>query len=158
MNASDLFPPSEYLRSEDVEAAGGELQYTIKAASRKEYDGENGAKEVKGVLIFNETPKKLTINATNTKTLVAMYGGQNIDTAWVGKNVILFVDPHVQYAGKEVKGIRVRLIDPKQDAITAFWIEARKRGFTQQDGLDHLKEFGGDFPKALDALVVANPF
>jgi hypothetical protein len=28
MNASDLFPPSEYLKSEDIEEAGGEMQLT----------------------------------------------------------------------------------------------------------------------------------
>ena len=134
------------------------MQLTIKGISAKDYDREDGTKDRKGVLSFQEIEKKLTINSTNTKTLASMYGDKNIDTAWIGKTVTLFVDPHVQYAGKEVKGIRIRLLDAKQDAITAFWTEARKRGFTQQDGLDHLKEFNGDFAQALDALVVANPF
>jgi len=58
----------------------------------------------------------------------------------------------VKYGTKIVKGLRVRVIDPKQDAITAFWTEARKMGFTQQEGLDHLKQFGGDFGKALEGL------
>ena len=74
------------------------------------------------------------------------------------RSVLLYVDPNVKYGGKVVKGIRIRLIDEKQDYITAFWAEARKRGFTQQDGVDHVKEFSGDFKKALDALLVENPF
>jgi hypothetical protein len=103
-------------------------------------------------LSFSELPKKLTVNTTNTKTLVAMYGGKDIDTAWIGKTVILFVDPHVQYAGKEVKGIRVRLVDEKQDAVTAFWKFAREMGFTPEEGRKHLAQFNGDFVEALAAL------
>jgi len=81
-----------------------------------------------------------------------MFGGQNIDTAWVGKTITLFVDHNVKYGSKIVSGLRIRLIDPKQDAVTAFWTAARKMGLTQQEGLDHVKECGGDFEKALVAL------
>lgn len=158
MNASDLFPPSEYLKSEDIENAGGEMQLTITGIGVKDYDREDGTKDRKGVMTFAEVDKKLTINSTNNKTLIAMYGGKDIDKVWIGKPVILYVDPHVQYAGKEVKGIRIRLIDKNQDFITAFWAEARKRGFTQQDGLDHLKEYAGNFENALQALLSSNPF
>ena len=158
MNASDLFPPSEYLKSEDIETNGGEMQLTISGISVKDYEREDGTKDRKGILSFVEIEKRMTLNATNNKVLVAMYGGKDIDKTWLGKSVILYVDPHVQYAGKEVKGIRIRLIDTKQDLITAFWSEARKRGFTQQDGLDHLKAFNGDFAKALEALTASNPF
>jgi len=157
MDAKDLFPPSEYLKSEDVEDEGGEMQLTVRGVSIKEYEEDDGAKTRKGLLSFVETEKKLALNATNNKTMCAMFGDKDIDKNWLGKAIVLFVDPHVQYAGKEVKGIRIRLIDPKQDVITAFWMEARKRGFTQQDGRDHLKEFGGDFEKALQALL-ADPF
>lgn len=152
MNANDLFPPSEYLRSEDIEAAGGEMQLTTKGISVKEYEEDDGAKTRKGVLTFVETDKKLTLNVTNNKILCAMFGDKDIDKAWIGKVIILYVDPHVQYAGKEVKGIRIRLIDPKADAVTAYWTAARKLGFTQQDGLEHLKEFDNDFEKALAGL------
>lgn len=158
MNANDLFPESEYLKPEDVEASGGELQLTVKGVDRKEYEEDDGTKTRKGILSFAETEKKLTLNVTNTKIMVAMFGEKDIDKTWIGKSIILWVDPHVQYAGKEVKGLRIRLIDPKQDAITEFWTEARKRGFTQQDGLDHLKEFNNDFKLALEALVGNNPF
>jgi hypothetical protein len=157
MNANDLFPPSKFLKSEDIEDSGGEMQLTVKGVSIKEYEEDDGGKTRKGLLGFVEIEKELALNATNTKTMCAMFGDKDIDKVWLGKTITLFVDPHVQYAGKEVKGIRIRLIDPKQDVITAFWTEARKRGFTQQDGRDHLKEFGGDFTKALDALL-ANPF
>jgi hypothetical protein len=157
MNANDLFPPSEYLKSEDVEASGGELTYTIKGIARKEYEEDDGTKSVKGVLTFNEVDKKLTLNVTNTNALIAMYGKENIDTAWIGKTVILFVDPNVKYGGKMVKGLRIRIMDEKQDAITTFWSKARALGFTREEGLKHLEQFTGDFKQAIAALE-AGPF
>jgi hypothetical protein len=157
MDARELFPPSEYLKSEDIEEAGGEMQLTIKGVGFKDYDRDDGTKDRRGILSFSELPKKLTVNSTNAKTLIAMYGGKDIDKTWIGKTVILFVDPHVQYAGKEVKGIRVRLVDEKQDAITGYWSKARELGFTREEGLTHLKLFDNNFKEALDALIADQP-
>ena len=53
MNVTDLFPSSKFLKSEDVEAAGGEVTLTISKVERKEYEDE-GKKEVKGVLSFSD--------------------------------------------------------------------------------------------------------
>jgi len=64
-----------------------------------------------------------------------MFGGKDIDHAWVGKKVILYVDEHVPYAGKEVKGIRVRLIDKKADVITSFWNKTKELGMAREDDL-----------------------
>jgi hypothetical protein len=154
MDTKDLFPPSEYLRSEDIEEAGGELSLTITSVSRKEYINEdNGGKaEVKGQLTFAELEKKLALNVTNTNTLSAMFGSRDIDKVWINKIIILFVDPHVKYAGKEVKGIRIRLVDPKQDTITEYWKKSREIGLTREEGLAHLKEFNQDFAAALAGL------
>jgi hypothetical protein len=152
MNASDLFPPSEYLKSEDIEEAGGEMQLTVKGVSRKEYEEEDGTKTVKGLLTFNETSKKLSLNVTNTHAMMTMYGEKDIDRVWLGKTVILYVDPNVKNKGKIVKGLRIRLVDEKQDLVTAFWKKAREMGFTPQEGRDHLAQFAGDFKQALEAL------
>lgn len=149
MNANELFPPSEFLKSEDIDAAGGEMQLTISAVGRKEYE-ENGKRDVKGVIQFSDCPKKLTSNVTNTRVLITMFGSETDD--WIGKKIILYVDEHVQYAGKEVRGIRVRLIDAKTDLITQFWTKAREMGMTQQDGRDHLALHQGSFADALKAL------
>lgn len=156
MNANDLFPPSEYLKSEDVEEAGGEMLLTVKNVSRKEYEEDDGSKTVKGVITFQEVEKKLTLNVTNVNTMIAMFGKDNIDTAWAGKSITLYVDPNVKYGTKIVKGLRIRLVDEKQDATQAYWKKSRELGFTQKEGLEHLKQFAGDFKNALNAL--GNPF
>jgi len=151
MEASELFPPSEYLRSEDIEEAGGELELKIAAVSRMEFE-ENGQKRIKGQLSFVGNNKKLTLNATNTKALVAMYGGHNIDKEWVGKPVILYVDYHVEFQGKETKGIRIRLVDEKMDAVTEFWTKARQLGYSQDDGKKLLQQNNMDFKAAMKLL------
>jgi len=152
MDANDLFPPSQYLKSEDVDAIG-EMQLTITKVDRKEYSDEtSGKKEVKGELSFAETEKKLAINVTNTNTICAMYGRKDIDKVWLGKTITLYVDHNVPYGNKIVSGIRIRMIDPKQDSVTAFWTAARKLGMTNAEGAEHVKQFNGDFTAALAAL------
>ena len=130
---------------------GGEWELTIKSVGRREYE-KDGKMDIKGLLSFNETEKQLATNATNTRIIASMFGKTDIDKVWIGKKIILYVDEHVQYAGKEVKGIRVRLIDKKQDIITQYWAKTREMGMTQKDGLDHLAYFSKDFEKALAGL------
>ena len=150
MNVNDLFPPSEYLRSEDIEAVG-EMELTIAKVERLEFESD-GKKQTKGKLSFKENDKHLTLNVTNTNTIASMFGKENIDTEWVGKSIILYVDNNVQFGNDIVKGIRVRLIDERQQLIQAYWTKTRTLGFSQKDGQDHLAQFGGDFKKAYDAL------
>lgn len=152
MQASELFPESEYLKSEDIENAGGEMELIIASVSRKEYEENDGTKTVKGQLCFQDNKKKLALNVTNTKTLMSMYGKDNIDTAWIGKPVILYVDPHVMYAGKETRGIRIRLVDEKMDAVTAFWLRAKELGWERPDALKLLKQNNEDFEAAIKLL------
>jgi activator of HSP90 ATPase len=151
MEAKDLFSPSEYLKSEDIEEAGGELELTIASVSSIEFD-ENGQKRKKGQLCFVDTNKKLTLNSTNTKALAAMYGEHNIDKEWVGKPAILYVDYHVEFQGKETKGIRIRLVDKKMDAVTAFWTRAKELGWEKKDALRLLKDNGENFEAAIMLL------
>lgn len=151
MNVSDLFPSSKFLKSEDVEAAGGEMTLTISKVERKEYEDE-GKKEVKGVLSFVEDERQLSLNVTNTNAVVAMYGGQNIDTAWVGKKITLYVDPNVKYGTKIVKGLRVRNVSSIEVVSAEFWREVSERFLTPDEGRAILKEQGGDYKKALEVL------
>ena len=104
MNVNDLFPPSEYLRSEDIEAVG-EMELTIAKVERLEFESD-GKKQTKGKLSFKENDKHLTLNVTNTNTIASMFGKENIDAEWVGKSIILYVDNNVQFGNDIVKGIR----------------------------------------------------
>lgn len=150
MNANQLFPPSEFLKSSDIDDAGGEMDLIISKVGIKEYEGEDGRKDRKGILEFSNSPLKLTTNATNTRTLIAMFGKETDD--WIGKHIHLYVDEHVQFQGKETRGIRIRLVDKKQDAVTAYWSRARELGYSREDGLKNLQSHGGDFEAAVKTL------
>lgn len=151
MNVTDLFPSSKFLKSEDVEAAGGEITLTISKVERKEYEDE-GKKEVKGVLSFSDDERQLSLNVTNTNVLVAMYGGQDIDKTWIGKKVTLYVDPNVKYGTKIVKGLRIRNVNGIEAQMSAYWEKVAERFLSPDEGRKILKENNGDFAKALAVL------
>ena len=151
MNVTDLFPSSKFLKSEDVEAAGGEITLTVSKVERKEYEDE-GKKEVKGVLSFSDDERQLSLNVTNTNVLVAMYGGQDIDKTWVGKKVTLYVDPNVKYGTKIVKGLRIRNVNGIEAQMSAYWEKVAERFLSPDEGRKILKENNGDFSKALAVL------
>jgi hypothetical protein len=49
----------------------------------------------------------MVLNKTNGLRLEASLGGDTDD--WVGHQVTLYVDPAIQFQGKTVKGLRVRV-------------------------------------------------
>ena len=59
------------------------------------------------VLFFREYEKGLVLNTTNNNRLIAMCGSDD-DAAWRGKQVVIYVDPTVEYGGKVMGGIRLR--------------------------------------------------
>jgi hypothetical protein len=151
MDANELFNGGKFLKSEDVEAAGGEMTLTISKVERKEYE-DNGKKEVKGVLSFADDDHQLSLNVTNTNILIGMFGARNIDVAWLGKKITIYVDPNISFSGKIVKGLRIRNINAKEAASQAFWAKVSESFLSPEEGRAILKENGGDFVKALAVL------
>ena len=100
----ELFP-SPYLKHDDI--GDQDLVLTI-----SEYDFEAiglDQPEMKGVLYFEETDKKLVLNKTNAETIGGIYGKEI--TQWVGKQIALY-KTEVSFAGRTVWGVRVRLKPP----------------------------------------------
>lgn len=152
MNVTDLFPASKFLKSEDVEAAGGEVTLTISKVERKEYEDEAGKKEVKGVLSFSDDERQLSLNVTNTNVLVTMYGGNDIDKHWIGKKVTLYVDPNVKYGTKIVKGLRIRNLNSAEALSHSFWEKVTERFLTPDEGRAVLKKNNGNYAAAIEEL------
>lgn len=153
MKLSEMFP-SNLLKSQDVTDAGGEMELTIFTVEIKEFDGENG-KERKPIIVFAEDNKRMVCNKTNGNILAEMFG-DNTDQ-WLNKKITLIVQ-EVDFAGKRTPAIRIKNLNSRDALVQSYWSKTRELGFTRQDGLDHLKEFGGDFAKALEALNQSNPF
>lgn len=102
-NVNDL-KRSKYLTTKDVEPP---VLVTI-----LRYEGINVAREGaepddRYVLHFKELPKPMVLNVTNGMLLKQITGSDNFDD-WIGKQVILYNDESVMFAGEFTGGIRIR--------------------------------------------------
>lgn len=148
MKLTEMFP-SNLLKAQDVSDAGGEMELTIFNVEIKDFDGDNGAKERKPIVVFAEGDRRMVLNKTNANRLAEMFGDDT--DGWLNKKVILHVE-QTDFQGKSVPSVRVKLINSKQALIDSYWSKVREIGLSRQEGLDHLKEFGGDFTNALAGL------
>lgn len=99
----------------------GDKTFTMKKAQRGELTGSGGRKSKKPVVYFQETDKGLALNATNGKTIAAMYGVMVED--WQGKKITLYKS-RTTMGSEEVDCVRVRPQKPKGAASTFNEAEA----------------------------------
>jgi len=102
-NVNDL-KSSKFLTKHDVEPP---ILVTIKKYEEMDVSMENQAPEMKWCLIFRETDKPLVLNITNGQLIAAIVGSEDFDH-WIGKQIVLYNDKTVMFAGKMTGGIRVR--------------------------------------------------
>lgn len=103
MKVSQMLP-STYLKKEDVEQP---VIVTIGHIEEKNVAGKDQPEELKWIIFFNEFDKGLVLNSTNINALSQACRSTETDD-WAGKEVVLFVDPTVAYAGKVIGGLRIR--------------------------------------------------
>jgi len=105
---NEMFP-SKYLSAADL--GGQDLIVTIKDVMSEYITDQEADEEVeKFIVLFEENPKGLMLNKTNTGTIAALYG--NDTDNWIGERVTLF-PTQVQYMKKMVDAIRVRTQVPR---------------------------------------------
>ena len=75
--------------------------------------GRGADAEEKWVMYFNETPKCITLNKTNSKKCEKAFGSDNTDE-WIGKQIVVYWDADVEFGGEATGGIRLRA--PKNQA------------------------------------------
>jgi len=95
---------SKYLKKEDCDTG---ILVTIKSLKEQNVAKEDQPAEMKHVLYFEEEEKGLVLNSTNAQLIAAITKSEETDD-WDGKQIVLFNDPSVSYAGKITGGIRVR--------------------------------------------------
>lgn len=98
---------SKYLRKEDIE---GEVIVTIVKVGQGNVAMDDQPEEKKWMIKFKEFPKPMVLNSTNISLLAKLCGDDTDE--WIGKEVVLYVDENVSYAGKLVGGIRVKSAAP----------------------------------------------
>ena len=101
---------SKFLKQTDI---GAGALMTVSSCERYNVAKEGAEPEHKWCLAFEETDKPLVLNSTNIQLCERIFASDDTDR-WVGKRVVLYVDPNVSYGGKVVGGIRVRA--PKKGA------------------------------------------
>lgn len=70
-------------------------------------------------LLFKELDKPFVVNSTNGQLIEAIMGSKNSDD-WIGKRIVLYVDPTISYRGKVTGGVRCRAPqggDPNLDYV-----------------------------------------
>lgn len=93
---------SKYLKQIDVEPP---KLVTIKNI----YKQLIGEKE-KWIIAFNEFTKPLASGiTTNLKTLARIFNSENSND-WIGKQVVLYWNPEVEYGGDITGGVRIRAV------------------------------------------------
>lgn len=99
---------SKFLKQDDLPSP---VLWTVEGLEKHNVAKEGAEPEHKWCLSFAECDKPLVLNSTNIQLAERIFGSDDTDN-WVGKKIVLYVDPNVSYAGKIVGGIRVRA--PKQ--------------------------------------------
>lgn len=102
-NVEDL-KTSKFLTKNDVEPP---VLVTIKRYEAMNVAMESQEKEIKWCLHFQELSKPLVLNVTNGQLLSAITGSGDFDD-WIGKQIVLFNDKTVMFAGEFTGGIRIR--------------------------------------------------
>ena len=97
---------SKFLRKEDFDE---DRVLTIKGVKLEDV-GNQG--EQRWVVHFREVDKGMVLNITSIRVLEGAYGDDS--DGWIGKRVMVYVDPNVSFQGRVVGGLRLRA--PKQRA------------------------------------------
>lgn len=105
--------PSKFLKKEDVDPP---KLVTIKAMRQANVAMDDQPEELKWTVLFKELDKPMVLNSTNIQLLVKALGTDETDE-WVGKQVVVYNDPNVSFAGKITGGVRIRA--PKKKTAEA---------------------------------------
>lgn len=95
-----------------------DLVLTIKGVKQEEVaQPRTNQKKKKVCLTFQETDKKMVLNATNRDIIAKLLGTWDY-TKWGGTKIQLYKDPKVRFGTEEVGGLRVRNFLPqKQEQV-----------------------------------------
>jgi len=118
MKANALIP-SKFLKKEDVDPP---KLVTVKALRQANVAMDDQPEEMKWTILFRELEKPMVLNSTNIQLLTKALGTDETDE-WVGKQVVVYNDPNVSFAGKITGGVRIRA--PKKPVTAAAPVESQ---------------------------------
>jgi len=104
MNVVQATRKSRFLTKEEV---GKGLTVTIDTVLKENVAPNGSEPDERCVLYFEDGIKPLILNSTNAQAIGDLLGTTESDD-WHGKEIELYHDPKVAFAGKRIGGIRVR--------------------------------------------------
>lgn len=95
---------SKYLKGSDVEH---ETVATITKVGQGNIAKPGDEPELKWMVRFEELSKPMILNSTNIKRLAKACQSEDTDD-WIGKKVVVYFDPDIEFAGNVVGGLRIK--------------------------------------------------
>lgn len=104
------------LKKDDL--AAGAQRFTVTAVARAFFEARDGRPAAnKIVLTFaGEPARKLVLNKTNLRVMADTFGART--SAWLGKPIVVYVDPTVTIGADRVGGLRI-YIEPVPVMVTS---------------------------------------
>ena len=96
--------PSSYLKKDDFDEP---TICIVAKVGKKNIAKEDEPADVKSLVKFAEFEKPMILNKSNIEALADACDSQDTDH-WVGKEVVVYVDPNVMFAGERKGGLRIR--------------------------------------------------
>ena len=113
------FVGGTFIKKEDL--AAGPQRFTIQGVSKATFEARNGSPAEEALQLELDGDRQFSLNKTNIRVLIGAYGRKT--AAWIGKTVILYVDPNVMFSGRLVGGVRVQIPDQTDEEALAADIE-----------------------------------
>jgi len=95
---------SRFLTQNDIEQP---VLVTITGSNEFNVAKDGAEPDMKWALTFKEIEKPLILNYTNGQIISQITGSDHSD-GWIGKKIVLYVDPNVSFGSKLTGGIRCR--------------------------------------------------
>ena len=106
-DAGDIVSGS-FIKKDDLSA--GEQRFTIEGVTKVTFKGRNGDADEDALQLELDDDRQFSLNKTNILMLIKAFGRKTGD--WIGKTIVLYVDPTVMFSGRMVGGVRVRIPEP----------------------------------------------
>lgn len=101
--------PSKYLKQSDFPEP---QMLTISKVEMTNVAPQGQPRKARGVMFFERVEKGLVLNKGNLTRAEKALGSDETDD-WVGKQIVVYVDPDVEFAGEIVGGIKLRAPRPR---------------------------------------------
>ena len=107
MKATDMIMmQNKYLKQSNIDAERGNL-VTIKSVKSVNIARDGEPPEQRYAMYFAEFSKPLLLNSTNIQFLIEKLGNETEE--WRDCRIVIWIDENVNYGGKRVGGLRLRM-------------------------------------------------